>query len=254
MFLNQMWEEELLDKELFSQDGTQSAGKILRGIVGLFTTQTIESKDQATYSILPPFKGPDGHRMVTPALPVVRDIGTFAITKVNKHPEATIRWIDHFYGDEGSIWFRFGGKEEFYYFRVDGKPDHIKEWYENPDKGIGAVVAQHTAWPGGITPHWISERNSITVAGDFVSNAQKAIEPYMPPVSYQKPILETEVQESISILTNDLFTYGLEMQFKFITGELSFDKWDDYVRVIEKIGLKEYEEVYQKAFDKVIGK
>src|SRR5690625_6748171 len=42
--------------------------------------------------------------------------GVFAITQENKHPEATMRWIDYFYSDEGAIFMHYGIEgEDFKY-------------------------------------------------------------------------------------------------------------------------------------------
>jgi len=40
------------------------------------------------------------------------------------------------------------------------------------------------------------------------------------------------------------------MEAKFITGVEPLDNWDDYVKTIEAMGIDEYVEVYQAAYDR----
>ena len=40
------------------------------------------------------------------------------------------------------------------------------------------------------------------------------------------------------------------MTAKFVTGQESFDKWNEYVANIEKMGLGEYKKIVQAALDR----
>ena len=40
-----------------------------------------------------------------------------------------------------------------------------------------------------------------------------------------------------------------ECQAKFITGEMSFDKWDEYVKTTVKLGAEELVGFYQSYYD-----
>ncbi len=43
--------------------------------------------------------------------------------------------------------------------------------------------------------------------------------------------------------------YYQESTAKFITGDLSFEKWEEYVATLENMGLDRLEEIYQEAYD-----
>ena len=53
----------------------------------------------------------------------------------------------------------------------------------------------------------------------------------------------------MAIIT-DIQTYVDEMTANFITGKASFDKWDEYKKTIDKMGLEKYLEIAQGAYDR----
>src|SRR5699024_7830827 len=78
---------------------------------------------------MPALEGPSGEKKFTGLYPTVATIGAFLITSDNEHPEATVRWIDHFYGEEGMKLFFLGIEGETYEVNADGEyefMDHIK--------------------------------------------------------------------------------------------------------------------------------
>lgn len=49
----------------------------------------------------------------------------------------------------------------------------------------------------------------------------------------------------------DIDTYFQQMEAKFITGAESIDQgWDKYVKTLQGIGLEDYLEAYQSAYDR----
>ena len=58
-----------------------------------------------------------------------------------------------------------------------------------------------------------------------------------------------EDYDKMSIYATDLKTYVEQMQAKFIVGEESFDKWDDYLTSLGKMKKDEFVEILQKYYD-----
>ncbi|WP_168120176.1 extracellular solute-binding protein [Paenibacillus sp. HB172176] len=248
MFANQLYSENLLDHEVFTQKESQYVAKMASGNLGFFSNQANDpftSKKDDFVGIAPP-AGPGGERGAS-GRPIARDFGTFAITSVNKYPEATMRWIDYFYGDEGSIFFRYGIEGETYNMK-DGLPEYTDAILTDP-RGTGPTIGQFTPWPGGGAPHLISERNSSAINPPEVQAAQEALEPYMPKQIYGAPIFDEDTSKEVNTLRQDIDTYVAEMTSKFITGALSFDKWDEYVNTLGKMHLEDLQAFYQKAYD-----
>ena len=52
-------------------------------------------------------------------------------------------------------------------------------------------------------------------------------------------------------IEQDLQNYRDESVTKFIIGEWDFDKWDEYCSTLEQIGIRELEDIYQKALDAI---
>ena len=250
MYANQLYAEKLLDQEVFTHNESQFVAKMSSGNLGFFQNQANDpfTSKKDDFVGIAPIGGPGGERLAS-GRPVARDFGTFAITSVNEHPEATMRWIDHFYGEEGSIFFRYGIEGETYTLESDGTPEYT-EAILTDSRGTGATIGQFTAWPGGGAPHLINEKNSSAINPPEVQAAQEALEPYMPKEIYGAPIFDENTSKEVNVLRQDIDTYVEETTSKFITGALSFDKWDEYVQTLEKMNLAQLEKFYQEAYDK----
>jgi len=69
------------------------------------------------------------------------------------------------------------------------------------------------------------------------------------------PVTVTLTAEEISAasaILNDINTYADEMTVKFITGEESLDKYDEFLSMIKQMRLEEALELYQAAFDRYL--
>src|SRR5699024_4710279 len=81
--------------------------------------------------------------------------------------------------------------------------------------------------------------------------AAEKVEPYLvdelwPEFTYT----EDENKELIPIET-DITKYVDEKQAEFITGEIPFSKWDDYVETLEDIGVEDFIRIKSQAYDRM---
>lgn len=246
MYLNKLYSEKLLDPELFSHKEAEYLAKQGSGKAGFFFDQTnnnfLPIQDQ--YIGIAPPAGPNGDRLQAQAAPVARDFGAFAITSVNEHPEATMRWIDYFYSDEGSTLLRFG-REGLHYELKDGIP------YYKPEFSTAETQPKITPYAGGGAPHIISDFVASYINPPQVQTAQDQLAPFMPKVKYGPPMFNEATAQQVNILRNDIDKYYEEQSTKFIAGALSFDKWDEFESTLKKMGIDELEKIYQEAFDKM---
>jgi putative aldouronate transport system substrate-binding protein len=245
-FLNMLYKEKLLDNEIFSHNASQYVAKMSSGNAGYFFDQTDTpfKKVADKYVGSPALKGPFGDQMYTAAFPLTRDYGAFAITKVNKNPEATLRWIDHFYGEEGSTLLRFG-LEGKHFIRKDGEPVYVDEILN-----VANSEAKITPFSGGGAPHLINEKVDSFINPPRVQEAQKLLDPYMPKVKFGPPVFDEATSAKFDQLRTDIDTFVTEQSTKFIVGALSFDKWSEYVSTLQKMNMAELEKIYQQAYDK----
>jgi putative aldouronate transport system substrate-binding protein len=246
MYLNKLYSEKLLDQELFTQKEAQYLAKQGSGNTGFFFDQTnnpmLDTKVANQYIGIAPVKGPHGDRMQSNAAPVPRDFGAFAITPVNKYPEATMRWIDYFYNDEGSTLLRFGRKGENYELR-EGIPYYTDAFLATGNQ------SKITPYAGGGAPHLISEKVASYINPLQVQEAQKKLDPYMPKVKFAPPMFDEQTAQKINVLRNDIDKYYEEQSTKFIVGALSFDKWGEFQATLKKMKIDELQQLYQATYD-----
>ncbi|TYP73131.1 extracellular solute-binding protein [Paenibacillus methanolicus] len=243
-YLNKLYGEKLLDPEVFSHKEADYLAKQGSGNAGFFFDQTnnpfLEIADQYT-GIAPP-EGPHGDRIQSQGAPVPRDFGSFAITSVNKTPEAALRWVDYFYSDEGSTLLRFGREGEHYELK-DGMPYYKEDFLKSGNQ------AKITPYAGGGAPHLISEKVASFINPPQVQEAQKKLDPYMPKVRYASPMFDEETARKVDVLRTDIDKYYEEQSTKFIAGAISFDKWDEFEATLAKLNIDELEQIYQTAYD-----
>lgn len=196
-------------------------------------------------------EGPNGVKTFTAVLSPINSLGHFSITNVNKNPEATIRWLDHFWGDEGAKMF-FMGLEGETYEMVDGEPQLLDEISNNPDGlTVQEALAKYIINPGGGHPVLDDPRYSTAPEfrpGDIENAEQNA--PYLIEDPWPLFFYSDDEQEELTIIATDLGKYVSEMEAQFVTGEKDFSEWDDYVKQIESMKLEEYMEIQQKAYER----
>lgn len=245
-YLNKLYTEKLLDPAVFSHKEAEYLAKQASGTAGFFFDQTnnpfLEIADQ--YTGIAPLEGPHGDRLQSQGAPIARDFGAFAITSVNKYPEASLRWVDYFYSEEGSTLLRFGREGEHYELK-DRIPYYKEDFLKSGNQ------AKITPYAGGGAPHLISDKVASYINPLQVQEAQQKLDPFMPKVRYASPMFDEQTAQQVNILRNDIDKYYEEQSTKFIAGALSFDKWDEFQATLKKLKIDELEQLYQEAYDKM---
>lgn len=248
-FLNKLYSEKLLWQDFYAGDIPKWRSNLSQALYGMFFIQASDPflNVENQFTGMAPMKGPRGEQTYSATGPIAAPIGTFAITKENKHPEASIRWVDYFYSEEGSKFFQYGVEGETYTMK-DGKPV-INDSIKNDPRGFMAALGQVNLVPGGGFPHMVSDKFGNIVENDKVLEVNKFIESYLPKTVHGAPIFDKETSDQIIPIKADIDKYVKESVAKFIIGELSFDKWDEYVATLKKMKIDELEKAYQKAYD-----
>lgn len=242
-FLNKLYTEGLMDRGIFTQEESIFVGNMTAGKVGIFWNQTTDAFNDVKehYIGMSPIVGPHGDQL-HPSSPIARDFGTFAITSANEYPQETMRWIDHFFSEEGSIFFRYGVEGETFEYDEEGNPQYL-------GSVSGEKIGQFTPWPGGGSPQLVTEKNASAINPPEAQEAQGKLDPYLPEAVYGAPIFDEDTTKEVEQLRQDIDMYYQESTAKFITGDLSFEKWEEYVATLENMGLDRLEEIYQEAYD-----
>ncbi|TNJ66963.1 extracellular solute-binding protein [Paenibacillus hemerocallicola] len=252
-FIHKLYQEGLIDKDIFTIKSTEFVSKGSQGLYGaIITTNPQTVMNQNSYIGGLAYTGPHGDHLFSLTRPRVSYPGSFVITNQNKHPEATVRWIDHFYGEEGIKMFLMGFKDVTYKELPDGSVDYVDEIKNNP-KGLTLEQAliQYLTWPGGRYPSLVMQKffkgaESLPSATAATDKVKADILKEVWPVFNYTPEENTRIQ----VLDKDLNTYVTEMEAKFIFGDLPFSEWDKFIDNFKKLGLDEYMKLYNSAYQR----
>jgi putative aldouronate transport system substrate-binding protein len=252
--MNLMWKEKLLDNAIYTQTSDVALSKFNSSISGCFglSSDDLWSKYAADYIPLPPPKRGN----ITPVIGLgpVHGGNAFVITKADKNPEITMRWIDYFYTDEGSR--LIGGLSPMLEGVTCKKlPDGTYEYSDgilNSPKGVAMAVGEMCPLPGGGFSYWRNVNNSNFIYSAKVRESVPVYQSYyQKDPAYAYPVFSVKDAERINDIRRDLDVYLDECQAKFITGELGFDKWNEYVATCEKMYIKELESLFQTAYERM---
>ena len=255
-YMNKLYEEKLLDSEIFSQSDDQKKAKGQNNQIGVFTDfysffTTGETEEEALNNPLyMPLTSEWTDEPLLPKNPGLNR-GTFSITADNPNPEASIRWVDYFYSPEGNA------------FINDGPEGIMWEWDENEEMRLELPVPDkfdsREDWRGTLTPNYGILAPSLAgpIEGAEQSKFDQFIddetdEKYTPYAEVPFPLvyLTKEEQKEVNDIQVDVQSYVEQMEAKFITGVEPLDNWDKYVETIEKMDIDRYVEIQQEAYDR----
>lgn len=264
-YMNKLYSEGLLDKEVYSQSEDQKKAKGQNNQVGLFgdyysffTTGRTE-KEAMSDPMFHPLSSEFTDRVVVPANSRLNR-GAFAITKNNPSIEASVRWVDYFYSAEGARYLEQGPEGVMWETVQNKAGEDVRVFLPEVDlDDTETFRSKITPAYGLITPNIVVDQELVRkdpeTPGDVAFRdwvTSEAVEKYEPVAEVPFPLLYLTREENdiIAINATDLKTYVEEMEAKFITGVASLDEWDKYVETIESMGIEEYVAIHQQAYDR----
>ncbi|NOU90132.1 extracellular solute-binding protein [Paenibacillus sp. LMG 31460] len=253
-FINKLYAEKLLDQEIFTMTLPNIAAKGAQDQIGVNITANNsyvgKEHENDFVGLSAALKGPKGDQLYASLNSSLSAVGTFTITKENKYPEATMRWVDYFYGEEGQKLYFMGIDGKTYTTGSDGKIKYMDVVTNNPaGQTKEEVLGKYVVWSGGSNPSVAGDKYFGDHAiGEITKKAGLNLMLFTPKKLWPQFVFATEDSERIRILENDLITYMKDMQAKFIYGKVGFDKWDEYVSTIKKMGMDEYLKIYEKTY------
>ena len=192
--------------------------------------------------------GPNGDMVSLTDSPVAGS-SALVITKDAKDPGAILKWVDYFYGEEGSI-FGYLGKEGVTYNVEDGKMVYIDEILNYKDgPQLGAFQHVDNVY-GGYAPYTeLSTEVRAAAAKKKAPVFKDLTEQTLPSVMLPDlPATIEEANESSSILA-DIGNYVGQMRVEFVTGTKDIDQeWDNYIAQLNKMGSDKYLKIKQAQY------
>ncbi|WP_159887617.1 extracellular solute-binding protein [Paenibacillus puerhi] len=256
-YMHKLYAEGLLDKEVFTIKDAALYAKGAKGLLGAtFVPHPQAVMNQTGYVGLGALKGPHGDQMFVSVKNPVAWPGAFVLTDKNKNPEATVRWMDHFYGDEGATFYFMGQKDVTYTQKPDGSLEYVDDIKKNPNGlTLDQAAARHFTWPGGSYPGYVQEKyfKGSESLPESIEAGEKASKHLIKEMWYGFNFTEEET----TFMTSkgaDIHKYITEMEANLINGTASFDDWDKYAAAVQKMGLDEYMSIYKAAYERYSGK
>jgi putative aldouronate transport system substrate-binding protein len=255
-YLADLYQEGLIDQELFTMDMPKliAKGEEGRALSYSFVNHSIIGTAYSAKSVglSQPLAGDSkyGEPIAATAGSALSGVGNFVITKDNKHPEATMRWADYWFSDEGIREYFMGIEGETYEVTADGSYEYNDFVMHNPD-GImfEQVLGSYVPWAGGANPSIANEKYFKGGEMQGVSKeSAMALEKYRPKIIWPGFLWDEADNDDMLTIKTDLDTYINENRALFLTGKRSFDEWDDYVKGFDNMQLKRFMEIYENTY------
>jgi putative aldouronate transport system substrate-binding protein len=277
-YLHDLFENGLIDPESFTITDRNQVKKIMMqgdGTVGVIATKGPHHVMDSTYKhfwdyvYVPPLKGPSGvkRHMYNPDIPKIGDTYySVAITKANKYPDITMRYLDSFYEEAASLSMMYGVKDEDWRYAKSG------EMGINGEPAVWTAIRQMMGVDTTRTwhmmgPTWFPWRLRY---GETISDPTKtyngsytmykaAKEIYSPWAEEKSHFpqnilfLPDEVEEAVGIKT-DIYNYIFQSIAEFATGKRDLDKdWATYLKDLNGYGLDKWMELQLEGYKRQYG-
>lgn len=263
-FMHKLYDEGLLDKEVYSQADEQRKAKGQNDQVGIFPDwfsyfTTGQSENEALENpMFQPLTSKYSKKAVVPGSPRLAR-GVFALTEKNPSPEASLRWVDYFYSKEGAQYLNQGPEGALWKYEKNNKGEKIRVFndgidLENREDERGKITPNYgIAVPGiGLPIPGIAVKANDKDDNDFSTFIKEETDTKIVPYAetpFPLVYLTKEQQDQVSAVATDLQTYVEQMEAKFITGVEPLENWDKFVSTINSMGVDDYVKVYQEAYD-----
>jgi len=259
-YFNAYFKDGLVDPESFTQDVKQytAKGATADVTVGAFISWNdfdVAGADRKNdYVIVPPMAGPDGERIWNKYMHDNNGIvGTgFSITKQNKYPEATMRWVDEFYDPDFSIQVQFGPLG----ININKKGDGSYEFIPTPEGMTydefnfknSPVDAPSAVFKEVFDSKKLPMSEEAEVKYAYV---EKYYRPYMTVQTFPGAAMFTpEETKTIKTMSTDIYNYVNDMQAKWLLNGGIEKEWDGYLGKLKQMKLDDMLSIYQTAYDR----
>ena len=252
-YLNQLYNEGLLDANFSTNDAATVTANMLSGTSGVSTgalgggigTWLQTNRDVEGYSLagLHNLVENDGDKSLYGFYKTDVIGKTAVITNSCENKELAAQFLNYGYTDEGHMLYVFGVEGESYEM-VDGEPQYTD------GLTVKKAMSEYTlSWDNG--PFVQDLRQKLQSASMPEQLAawdvwdDTTVEEYFLP----KIAIAQEDLAEYSSLRSDIKTYVNEMTIKFVRGTESLDHFDEYLATLESMGVSRLTEIIQAATD-----
>lgn len=260
-YLRDLYTDGLIPPEVFTDDWNTYASKISSNppVVGSYHSYANRQLEDGTP--MGPLDSGNG------STPLIRSqaytpgpANTAIITKNNKYPIATVRFLEAIAADTDMLLTVSRGTQGVVWdYDSEGKAYQLF-WEESPDKMLenSKDLGMHNSFVA-LKDSKFYENTWKEITYDQVNSRGWAYENVYKDVVmpndmvYVGGSLSQDENNTLNQYKTDLANYRKAMYADFITGKKDIDKeWDAFVAEMNKLGLKEFIELKQKGYDKMV--
>lgn len=253
-WLHELYQEELIDPEIFSQDSSTVETKYSEGNIGFFTAYRLlamgwdEGVTKECILYMP--VGPEGTTAKLSKMLEVANNGAF-VTVSNQHVPETMRWLDSlletetmfslYYGEEGTGWEydKDNGKINALNSDTSGTLNYLNV------NGLFFAPPKYISETFNMSPQRVEKTeycNRYTEAGMI----QKYANTYL-----NMAPLTSEQHAQIALMETDIENAVVENMTTFISSGVTDESWNTFVKLFENMNVNEYLQIYQGAIDQM---
>lgn len=255
LYLNRLYSEGLLDKEIFTTDSSTYYAKVRStdDIVGAYIDWTIDSGvgpelAKANWSQLGALVGPGGDQGwgIVSGSQIARNY--FSITTANKNPVETIKWIDQMYAPENSVQLFYGPVG----IMLEQQGDKLVAL--EPPEGVA-----YGGWKWGNTSADNSPMATLKEYAEFFvppeqqvarARAEEYVGQFLQKEPYPNLFFSMEDTAALKKILVDINSYVESSLAQFVTEGDIEGKWDGYIEHLNNMKLGEALGILQAAYDK----
>ncbi len=265
-WLHKWYEMGLIDKDSVSMDEKAMRSKVLNGDAGVSLTTNTQltnwAEDAATEGNGAKWVGV-GYPRVSPDQPVnwthirARCVGHGGvITKSCSEEEmiAALKWLNYGYTDVGMMYWNFGTEGVSYYLDEEGLPEWTDQVVNDPD-GMNVSTQKYIGvWGTGFS---VQTERFLQIR--YTEEAVQAIFTWIEDSEAQKHFIPgLSLLEDEQTLYNDTWSMISsrisEVAVQYMTGDLSLDGYDAFVKELYDMGLQTCQDIEQAAYDRYMAK
>lgn len=253
--LGEWYKAGLIDPESFSQDDAAylAKGKANPVQLGSFLwwelNEAVGADRVQDYAHVGVLKGKDGRQRASVSNYAEINRGAFAITKANKYPAATMRWVDRLYDPVMSAQTSWGP------IGVTLQKDANGILVQIPVKaGESEGERRQKVAPGGPKITTREDFEKVVAPEPRAKERQdlvkKYYEPYRANDAYPPVMLSIEELEQVAQPLTDINTLVKQKFATWIVKGNVDAEWDAYTKQLESMGLPQINDVYAQAYDR----
>lgn len=254
-YMNGLYKDGLIDPEAFTHDNNvyYAKARAKERIVGAAFAWSPFGLNQVPdaegdYVTLPPMKGPGGKEPQWYIWEPTHSLGAFAITKVNKHPEITMKWVDQMYDPQTSYEMAFGPKDVTFKQTANGKYESIPAPAGMTANELLYSEAPGANFVGAVLKEFRSQFN-VDAATQSKIDAVKIQLPYASKEIYPALIMSGDDAKKLTDFNTAVETNQISWIAKFIMNGNVDKEWNDYVKSFQQAGMDQAVALYQKYYD-----